>query len=322
MPRKRQLNIEQEQYRCRGAFINLKQMLDQRHVAKNLELDYHSRTRIGMAGTHISKIKGRGVDFEEFRAYQPGDDIRSIDWRVTARVGRPFTKVFREERERPVIIGVDQSRSMFFGSQVAFKSVVAAETAAIICWTTVDNGDRVGGVVFGDNTQELVKPRRSKRSALRFLNALSEYNQELVQSHKQTHSAVEGNYLLQALQQMYRITKPGSNVYLISDFSHFNDECSRLVQQLALHNNMTCVLIYDALEENLPRPGVYGITDGQARSTIDTFTRSVREHYHEDFDQRIKTLTDNLTRIQVHLIKVRTNEVVMDQLETWKQKTH
>jgi uncharacterized protein (DUF58 family) len=270
-----------------------------------------------MAGTHISKIKGRGVDFEEFRAYQPGDDIRSIDWRVTARVGRPFTKVFREERERPVIIGVDQSRSMFFGSQVAFKSVVAAETAAIICWTTVDNGDRVGGVVFGDNGQELVKPRRSKRSALRFLNAVSEYNQVLV-----IHAAAEGNYLLQALQQMYRITKPGSNVYLISDFVNFDAECARLVQQLALHNSMTCILIYDALEENLPRPGIYGITDGQARSTIDTFTRSVREHYHEDFDQRIKTLADTMSKIQVHLIKVRTNEVVMDQLETWKQKTH
>jgi hypothetical protein len=134
--------------------------------------------------------------------------------------------------------------------------------------------------------------------------------------------AAANNYLLQALQQMYRITKPGSNVYLISDFVNFDGNCARLVQQLALHNSMTCVLIYDGLEENLPRPGVYGITDGQARSTIDTFTRSVREHYHEDFDQRIKTLADTLSKIQVHLITVRTNEVVMDQLETWKQKTH
>ncbi len=324
MPRKRQINIEQEQYRCRGAYISLQQLLDQRHVAKNLELDNNSRTRLGMSGTHISKIKGRGVDFEEFRAYQPGDDIRSIDWRVTARMGRPFTKIFREERERPVIIGVDQSRSMFFGSQIAFKSVVAAETAAIITWTTVDNGDRIGGVVFGDAGQELIKPRRSKRSALRFLNALAQYNQELVHSHASTNTptASTENYLLKALEQIYRITKPGSNVYIISDFIDFNPECARYLQQLALHNSMTCVLIYDALEENLPRPGVYGITDGQTRTTIDTHTRNVRDLYHQDFDFRIKDLKVALTKMQVHLITVRTNEVVMDQLETWKLKTH
>lgn len=318
MPRKRQLNIEQDQYRCRGAFINLQQLLDQRHVAKNLELDYFSRTRIGMSGMHISRIKGRGVDFEEFRAYQPGDDVRSIDWRVTARIGRPYVKVFREERERPVIIGVDQSHNMYFGSQVAFKSVVAAEAAAIICWTTVDNGDRVGGVVFGDDGLELVKPRRSKRSALRFLNTLADYNQSLVNRHQE--SAASGTALLKALEQMYRITRPGSNVYLISDFSTWDEACARYVQQLALHNSMTCVLVYDALEENLPRPGVYSITDGSTRSSIDTHTRAVREHYHQDFDRRLATLRQQLTLMKVPLLTVRTNEVVMDQLETWKHK--
>src|SRR5690606_436223 len=182
MSRHSTLNVDQDKYRCRGAFVTLQQLFDQRHVAHNLELDYNSRTRLGMTGAHISKIRGRGVDFEEHRAYQPGDDIRTIDWRVTARTGRPFTKVFREERERPVIIGIDQSASMYFGSQVAFKSVVAAEAAAIICWTTVDNGDRVGGVVFNESEQDLIKPRRGKRSALRLLNALSENNQRLVET--------------------------------------------------------------------------------------------------------------------------------------------
>ncbi len=319
MPRKRQLNIEQDQYRCRGAFINLQQLLDQRHVAKNLELDYNSRTRIGMSGTHISKVKGRGVDFEEFRVYQPGDDVRSIDWRVTARIGRPYVKVFREERERPVIIGVDQSHNMYFGSQVAFKSVVAAEAAAIICWTTVDNGDRVGGVVFNDDKQELVKPKRSKRSALRFLNATADFNQELVHQHRE--SGGSSTCLRQALEQMYRITKPGSNVYLISDFSTYDAECARYVQQLALHNSMTCVLIYDALEENLPRPGVYSITDGSARSSIDTHTRAARDSYHKEFDERTLSLREQLNLMQVPLITVRTDQVVMYQLETWKQKT-
>lgn len=318
MARLRQLNPEQERYRCRGAFVTLQQLLDQRHVARHLQLDYHSRTRLGMSGTHISKIKGRGVDFEEHRAYQPGDDIRSIDWRVTARTGRPFTKVFREERERPVIIGVDQSSSLYFGSQVAFKSVIAAEAAAILCWTTIDNGDRVGGVVFGSSQQELIKPRRGKRSALRFLNAVAGSSQQLVSQH--TGEASPG-YLKQALEQLCRITRPGSNVYLISDFNDFDEGCRQYVQQLALHNSMTCVLIYDALEEQLPRPGLYSITDGTRRSTLDTHQRHLREHYQQAFSARVQALQDGFTAMKVPLLTIRTNQLVMEQLETWKHKT-
>jgi len=317
---KRQINIRQDQYRSRGAFITLEQLFDQRHVARSLELDYQSRSRLGMSGSHISKHKGRGVDFEEFRAYQPGDDIRQIDWRVTARTGRPFTKVFREERERPVIIGCDQSHNMFFGSQVAFKSVVAAEAAAIICWTTVDNGDRVGGVVFSDTQQELVKPRRSKRSALRFLDTLARYNQDLVQHHTDDQVAGE-NYLQQALEQIYRITRPGSNVYLISDFQGFNERCRQYLHQLAIHNSVTCIFIYDALEENLPIPGVYSITDGNQRSTINTYRKSIRSLYHDQFSDRVELLVGEFNKMKVPLIAVRTDQVVLDQLETWKQKT-
>lgn len=320
MAHRPQLNLEQDQYRCRGAFVDLRQLLEQRHVARHLELQHSARTRLGMTGTHLSKIKGRGVDFEEHRAYQPGDDIRTIDWRVTARSGRPFTKVFREERERPVIIGVDQGHSMYFGSQVAFKSVVAAEAAAIICWTTVDHGDRVGGTVFSDNKLELVKPRRSKRSALRFLHLLAEYNQDLVNSH--AHSNPVGGRLKKALEQMCRITKPGSSVYLISDFNDYSPDCQGLIQQLAMHNSMTCVLVYDALEEHLPRPGVYSITDGQSRSALDTHSRAVRQQYHQGFARHLSGLRDTLALAKVPLITIRTDQLVMDQLETWKQKTH
>ena len=112
-------------------------------------------------------MRGRGIDFEEFRPYQAGDDIRLIDWRVTARTSRPFTKVFREERERPVIIAVDQSRNMYFGSQVAFKFVIAAQAAAVFCWLAIDNGDRVGGLVYSDRSSSLVRP--NVRDALLYI---------------------------------------------------------------------------------------------------------------------------------------------------------
>lgn len=321
MSRKRQINARYDQFRCRGAFLTLEQLLEQRHAARSLELDYQHRSRLGMSGAHLSKTKGRGVDFEEHRAYQPGDDIRAIDWRVTARTGRPFVKVFREERERPVIIGVDQSHNMFFGSHVAFKSVVAAEAAAILCWTTVDVGDRVGGVVFSDSRLELIKPRRSKRSALRFLNAVATFNQELVEVRKDTVSDAP-NSLRGAIEQIYRITRPGSNVYLISDFQQLDEHCMQYLQQLARHNGVTCVFVYDALEESLPAPGVYSITDGRRRSTIDTFSGSTRELYRRQFSGRLAELTAEFTKLKIPLVTLRTDQLVLEQLQTWKLKTH
>ena len=135
-------------YQSTGAVVSLQQLLIQRYAARTLEYLAHNRSIAGISGLHLSKMRGRGIDFEEFRPYQAGDDIRLIDWRVTARTSRPFTKVFREERERPVIIAVDQSRNMYFGSQVAFKSVISAQAAAVFCWLAVDNGDRVGGLVL------------------------------------------------------------------------------------------------------------------------------------------------------------------------------
>jgi uncharacterized protein (DUF58 family) len=320
MSRKRELNIQQEQFRCRGAMLSLQQLLDQRHIAKALELYLQSRSRLGMSGSHISKSKGRGVDFEEHRAYQAGDDIRSIDWRVTARTGRPFTKIFREERERPVIIGVDQSHHMFFGSQVSFKSVVAAEVAAIICWLTVDNGDRVGGVVFSDTNSEMVKPRRGKRSALRFLSLLADYNQNLLGQHKPLAKTGKSN-LREALEHIYRITRPGSTIYLISDFADMDKVSLQYMQQLSLHNNLTCIFIYDILETQLPQPGVYNITNGNEMETIDTYAAAVRENYHQAFEDKLQSLHAELNLIKVPLISLRTDQIVLEQLETWNQKT-
>lgn len=325
MARKRQLSSLHRQFQAKGAFVTLEQLLEQRFAAKSLELDYQSRSRLGMAGVHISKIKGRGVDFEEFRVYQPGDDIRSIDWRVTARTGKPFVKVFREERERPVILGVDQSRNMFFGSRVACKSVMAAEAAAIIAWTTVDIGDRVGGVVFSDDHADLIKPRRSKRSALRFLSILADYNQALLETPRQPPmedaGVKEGNFLRRALEQIHHITRPGSNVYLISDFQTLDDGCRQYLQHLALHNSVTCLFVYDVLEEHPPLPGIYSITDGRERRSIDTHSRTLRKRYEHDFQQRLDKLDAEFSRLKIPLITLRTDQAVLKQLETWKQKT-
>jgi uncharacterized protein (DUF58 family) len=324
MSSKLQIDPQHERYQSRGALITLQQLLVQRYAAKTLEYLAHTRSIAGISGLHQSKMRGRGIDFEEFRPYQAGDDIRLIDWRVTARTGKPFTKVFREERERPVIIAVDQTHNMFFGSKTAFKSVIAAQVAAVFCWLAIDNGDRVGGLVFSDVDSSLVRPKRSRRSALHLLNQVYLYNQAL--QHVKDPAAltpVDPDFkpgLAHALGQIRRITKPGSTLYVVSDFVTLDDKALQYLNQLSRHNNVVCCFIYDALEESLPVPGIYSITDGGRKGALNTHSNRARLRYREQFKERMQHLESELDRMQVRLIKIRTNQLVVEQIREWIAK--
>ena len=325
MVAKSKLDPQHERYRSRGALITLPQMLIQRQAAKALAYVSHARSIAGISGLHLSKIRGRGIDFEEFRPYQAGDDIRLIDWRATARTGRAVTKVFREERERPVIIAVDQCSSMFFGSQVAFKSVIAAQAAALFCWLAIDNGDRVGGLVFSDTDASLVRPKRSRRSALHLLNQIFTFNQKLNAKKEHTpdsepQAADFKPGLAHALGQIRRITKPGSTLYLISDFATLDETALQYLNQLSRHNNVVCCMVYDALEESLPTPGVYSITDGSSKGSINTHSSKARSRYKQQFEERVATIESDLERLKIRLIKLRTNQLVVEQVREWIAK--
>ena len=325
MVAKSKLDPQHERYRSRGALITLPQMLIQRQAAKALAYVSHARSIAGISGLHLSKIRGRGIDFEEFRPYQAGDDIRLIDWRATARTGRAVTKVFREERERPVIIAVDQCSSMFFGSQVAFKSVIAAQAAALFCWLAIDNGDRVGGLVFSDTDASLVRPKRSRRSALHLLNQIFTFNQKLNAKKEHTpdsepQAADFKPGLAHALGQIRRITKPGSTLYVISDFATLDETALQYLNQLPRHNNVVCCMVYDALEESLPTPGVYSITDGSSKGSINTHSSKARSRYKQQFEERVATIESDLERLKIRLIKLRTNQLVVEQVREWIAK--
>jgi uncharacterized protein (DUF58 family) len=320
------IDPQHARYQSKGAVITLQQLLIQRHAARTLEYLMHSRSIAGISGLHLSKMRGRGIDFEEFRPYQAGDDIRLIDWRVTARTGRPFTKVFREERERPVIIAVDQTQNMYFGSQIAFKSVVAAQAAAVFCWLAIDNGDRVGGLVYSDNSSALVRPKRSRRSALHLLNQVFLYNQRLQGAKAlEQQQVIDPDFkpgLASALGQIRRITKPGSTLYVISDFMTLDAKALQYLNQLARHNNVVCCLVYDALEETLPVPGIYSITDGSHKGAINTHNSKARARYREHFKERMQYLEGELDKLQIRLVKMRTNQLVVEQIREWIAKTY
>ena len=311
------IDPEHARYQAKGATVSLQQLLMQRYAAKTLEYLAHTRSIAGISGLHLSKMRGRGIDFEEFRPYQPGDDIRLIDWRVTARTSRPFTKVFREERERPVIIAVDQTHNMYFGSRVAFKSVIAAQTAAVFCWLAIDNGDRVGGLVFSDREERLVRPKRSRRSALHLLNQVYEFNRSLGGVTGGELSEDSDSRLSDALGQIRKIMRPGSTLYVISDFVTLDERAVQYLNQLSQHNNVVCCLIYDALEESLPTPGLYSITDGRHKGALNTHNRRARVRYREQFDERMRLIESELDRLQVALLKIRTNDLVVEQIRQW-----
>ena len=321
MPVKPHLDPQYARYQSSGAVISLQQLLIQRYAAKTLEYVAHNRSIAGISGLHLSKMRGRGIDFEEFRPYQPGDDIRLIDWRVTARTNRPFTKVFREERERPVIIAVDQTHNMYFGSQIAFKSVIAAQAAAVFCWLAIDNGDRVGGLVFSDDEANLVRPKRSRRSALHLLNQIYKYNQRLTEAkNSESLTPAETDFkpgLAHALGQIRRITKPGSTLYIISDFMTLDDKALQYLNQLSRHNNVICCLVYDILEESLPTPGIYSITDGSKKGSLNTHNSKTRVRYRDLFVERMETIRGELDKLQIQLVKMRTNELVVEQIRKW-----
>ncbi len=315
------IDPEHARYQAKGAVVSLRQLLMQRHAARTLEYLAHTRSIAGISGLHLSRMRGRGIDFEEFRPYQPGDDIRLIDWRVTARTSRPFTKVFREERERPVIIVADQSRNMFFGSRVAFKSVIAAQTAAVFCWLAIDNGDRVGGLVFSDREARLVRPKRSRRSALHLLNQVHAFNQALVESAAGEPAAADSR-LSDALGQIRKIMRPGSTLYVISDFVTLDERAVQYLNQLSRHNNVVCCLVYDALEEALPAPGLYSITDGRRKGALNTRNRRARARYREQFAERMRLIESEFDRLQVALLKIRTSDLVVEQIRQWTAQNY
>jgi uncharacterized protein (DUF58 family) len=253
-----------------------------------------------MAGGHLSAFRGRGMEYHESRPYQPGDDIRSIDWRVTARSGQTHTKVYREERERPVLLWLDLSRSMFFGTRVCFKSVLAAKLAALLAWSSVLHGDRVGYLVFSEQQHIEFRPTRGKRAVLQFIQQLAAHP-----AWEMDDSGVrEQQPGLHALMRLRQVTRPGSLLVLLSDFRFLNGDCRGQLAELARHNDVVMIHTYDPLEQVLPPPGRYRITDGASSVAIDTANPEVRAQYQQRYaeqQQELKQLCNELGLFQLDI---------------------
>ena len=238
---------------------NLDELLLLRAEARGFSLSTRQPVTSLLSGRHASRLRGRGLDFEELRQYHAGDDVRNIDWKATARLKRPQVRVYTEERERPVLMLVDQRQPMFFGSRRVMKSVAAAEVASLGAWRTLDAGDRVGALVFNEREVAHVRPKRSQNAVLRLLHEVVRMNQELAGDNP-----AEGSVTLnQVLEMAVQTAHHDYLVVLISDLDGADEQTRRLTTQLAAHNDLLVVAVYDPLGASLTGASNMTATDGQ-----------------------------------------------------------
>ncbi|MDH3490609.1 MAG: DUF58 domain-containing protein [Gammaproteobacteria bacterium] len=264
-------------------------------------------------GAYVSHFRGRGMEFDESRPYQPGDDPRSIDWRVTARSATAYTKLFREERERPVLLVVDLRSTMHFATQGCFKSVNASRAAALLAWAAHHRGDRLGGLIFGDTMQRELKPRLGRMAALRFVHELVGHRDW---EHRDSAPPESSELLTQAMSSLRRVARPGSLVIVISDFTGFSRGAQSYLSSVARHNEVLAVFMNDPLERELPPPGRYRLVSADDELEIDTYATAARREYHNAFEQRRHELEAFCQRYGVHLMPMSTDDDPVSTLQT------
>jgi len=301
------------QYQSKASLINLT-------PGKNL----HGR----QSGNYLARSKGRGMEFDEVRHYQTGDDIRAIDWRVTARTGKTHTKLFREEVERPVLIATDLTASMFFGSQLLFKSVQAAHVASMVAWHAKTRGDRVGGIIFNQDQHLELKPRSRQQGVLHYLHTLTQLNNSNLASNIEKNRntegvdisfdrAKEGLAFEQNCARIRQLAKPGSLVYLITDANNLSQEALRHLTHVTRHCELVVCLISDPLEHQLPKSSKrinVAITDGEKRQQLVLGDNKTAKTYQEHAQLLLNEKENSLTKAGARLLHFCSSQSLEAQL--------
>lgn len=283
--------------------VSADDLIGLRRPVEALQLRRGRVARSGLTGAHRSRFRGRGMDYQESRHYQAGDDIRNMDWRVTARAGRPHVKLYEEERERPVVTLVDLGPGMFFATQGAFKSVVAARLAALVGWAAIANHDRIGALLFNGEHHEL-QPAGGRRSILRLIRALTKAGDPVAGLAREPDPGA----LSKALARLRRVARPGSLVFLISDFYSMDAETGRHLGRLRRHCDIVACQVADPLETAPPPAGRYSITDGSRTALLDTGSRRGRSDYEAHVARHQAAVLGLTTERGIPLIRFSTED--------------
>ncbi|WP_457667805.1 DUF58 domain-containing protein [Thiolapillus sp.] len=283
----------------------LDDLLELRHQAHALGMASHHLVNSSFAGLYRSVFRGQGLNFEEVREYQEGDDIRNMDWKVTARTGDPHLKVFREERERSVMLCVDKGSHMNFGTRGTFKSIQAARAAALLGWAANHQHDRVGGVLFADPHQEssYFRATKDRRALWRLLHALT------TEPETATNPAPE--QLPDILLKASRGIGTGGLVFVIADFNQPLEGLKRALSQLVQHHSVVLVPVDDPADQELPEMGEVLFRDASGKLlSVNTSDEKGRQRYREAWEKRRKQLQQMANSLGIAVIPVHTNEDV------------
>lgn len=282
-------------------YSSLNSLLKQRSMARLLQRgskNVHAR----QSGHHLSTQKGRGMDFAESRLYQPGDDVRTMDWRVTAKTGKAHTKVFQEERERPVLLYVDCRPSMFFGTRGKYKSVVAAEIASLLTWKMWLDGDRVGGVIQTGSERIEMRPSRSMSGVSRWLKHIADSTQGLLNDRTKNNASLD-------FDALRHTGNSGSQIIIISDFQGYNETHRQQLLGLTRKTTVHLVSITDPFEQQLPDVPALRITDSFSSLLIHPKQKNLAKKYQEAYELRRQWLQNDARKVGAGLIEVVTNDL-------------
>lgn len=271
---------------------------------RQVEIRTHRLVTDALAGAYHSVFKGQGMDFEEVREYTAGDDVRSIDWNVTAKMGRPFIKKFREERELTLMLVVDLSRSGLFSSIDQSKRELAAEIGSVLAFSATRNSDKVGLLLFTDRVEKFIAPQKGRQHVLRVIREMLFFEPQGV-----------GTDISGALDYLNKVLNRRSVTFLLSDFLE-NSQTSRLSDTLfntfALTNrrhDLVCTVLSDPREIELPNVGVLTFEDAETGELveIDTASKSIRSDYSRENRARFDTLFRNLRQRGIDVIDLSTD---------------
>lgn len=292
-------------------YADLKQLVTLQHQASGFSFLPRQPVHSVLSGRHSSRLRGRGLNFEELRHYRAGDDIRTMDWKVTNRTKKPHVRVYTEERERPVLLLIDQRINMFFGSRLKMKSVVAAELTAIAAWRVLSVGDRVGALVFNDTDIVETRPQRSRKTVMQILSKTIKANHAL----SADYSGEQNNgQLNRALQESERLCGHDYLVVIISDMSGWNAETVKRIKRLARHNDVMASLVFDPLEKSLPGSSQLVLSDGDMQIQVDVDKGELKSKFADEFVSAVAFLQNELNKHGIPVMPMNTHEPVQDQI--------
>jgi uncharacterized protein (DUF58 family) len=292
-------------YQCDGVNLGIKELIHYQSKTALLNLSPRKTVQAKLAGTYLAKTKGRGMEFDEARHYQAGDDIRAIDWRVTARTGKTHTKLYREEKERPIFVLTDLSSGMQFGTQFLFKSVQAAHLSALIAWSARKRGDRIGGLVFNQHQHIECKPFTRQKAVLSLLNSMIKVQQGAQQEIQTTNQ--EKITLANACARLRRLAHPGSLVFILSDFSQLDELAKQHIAQLSKHCEVIAHPISDPFEHQLPQVKMsqrVTLSDGNNRQQIMLGQKDTEMQYINQHQAHFDTIENTLKQCKAQVIKI------------------